>query len=370
MSETDAGLRERTLVTSYVCRVGYPSAKGALDRGNESFSRYAHYAEKAKNGMFCGMSELACCEAAYFRAELKNAEKLACQAVLKAQKAEQFQVENRALFFLLRLNLHMGNSAKITSLLRQLEAQLENEAFLNRYVLYDIVTGWFFAQLGQLDKISGWLKSDFEKSDLGTLSYGLECLVRAKYFFAEAKYHAVLAALENHGGAYGPEAFLLGKLEITVLKAVCFYRIGNRDAAFRCLEEAYNISADDHLDMPFIELGRDMRTLAVFALKNKGCAIPREWLEKIHKKSSTYAKKLACVVSGIQNCGYAPGALTKKEAEILKDMCHGLSRSEIAFNHNLSVNTVKAAVQIIYAKLGAQNIADAIRIAVAQKIIE
>jgi DNA-binding CsgD family transcriptional regulator len=62
--------------------------------------------------------------------------------------------------------------------------------------------------------------------------------------------------------------------------------------------------------------------------------------------------------------------LTKKEAEILKDMCHGLSRSEIAFNHNLSVNTVKAAIQIIDAKLGAQNIADAIRIAVAQKIIE
>jgi LuxR family maltose regulon positive regulatory protein len=369
-SETDAGLRERTLVASYVCRVGYPSAKGELDRGNEIFSGYAHYAEKAKNGMFCGMPELARCEAAYFKADLKNAEKLACQAVLKAQGAEQFQVENRALFFLLRINIHMGNSVKITSLLRQLEAQLENEAFLNSYVLYDIVIGWFFAQIGQLDKIPGWLKSDFEKSDLGTLSYGLESLVRAKYFFAEAKYHAVLAALENHGGAYGPEAFLLGKLEITILKAVCFYRTGNRDAAFQCLEEAYNISADDRLDMPFIELGRDMRTLAVFALKKEDCAIPREWLEKIRKKSSTYAKKLACVVSGIQNRNCVPGALTKKEADILKDMCHGLSRSEIAFNHNLSVNTVKAAIQIIYAKLGAQNIADAIRIAMAQKIID
>ncbi|MDR1960956.1 MAG: LuxR C-terminal-related transcriptional regulator [Gracilibacteraceae bacterium] len=365
-------LRERTLVSSYVCRVGYPSEKGELERGIEIFSKYAHYAEKAKNGMFRGMAELASCEAAYFKADLKNAEGLAYLAAQKAREAEQFQIENRALFFLLRIALHKGEPAKITTLLRQLRAQLEYGEFLSRHTLCDIVTGWFFAQTGQIDKIAGWLKSEFEKSDLGTLSYGLESLVRAKYLFAEAKYHAVLASLESRDKQYGPEAFLIGKLEIEALRAVCLYRLHDSAAAVRVLEDAYRISENDGLDMPFIELGKDMRTLAAVAMKREDCAVPRDWLEKIRKKASTYAKMLTCAVSGSRGGRVSAdlASLTKKETELLKDMCYGLSRSEIAVHHNLSMNTVKAAFQVIYTKLGAQNSADAIRIAAVKKIID
>ena len=61
--------------------------------------------------------------------------------------------------------------------------------------------------------------------------------------------------------------------------------------------------------------------------------------------------------------------LTKREVAILKDLSDGLSRSEIASNRNLSVNTIKMAVSIIYGKLNVSSLGEAIRAAIDNKII-
>jgi LuxR family maltose regulon positive regulatory protein len=187
------GPKERALVSSYVSRIGYPAAKGELERGNAIFARYVTYAIEDKDGLMRGMTELANCEVAYFKADLKQAEELAYRAVRKARISEQFQTENRALFLLLRIYIHRGDPERVRDILRQLEKQLENGEFLNSYTLYDITTGWFFAQIRQTDRIAGWLKSDFDRSDLNPLLFGLENLVRAKACFAEGRYPAALA---------------------------------------------------------------------------------------------------------------------------------------------------------------------------------
>ncbi|MDR0406300.1 MAG: LuxR C-terminal-related transcriptional regulator, partial [Clostridiales bacterium] len=223
-----------------------------------------------------------------------------------------------------------------------------------------------------VDRIAGWLKSDFEKSGLNSVLSGAENMTRAKYFMAEERYHAALAALKTQSGRYGAEAFLLGKLETTVMRAVCLYHIKDREGALHALREAYAASLTDDLDMPFIEAGKDMRTLTSVALKDPRCAVPGAWLEKIRRRSSTYAKKLAYVMSSYRSMDKqydARSLLTKKELEILTDLYHGLSRSEISANHGLSINTVKAMIPVIYKKLGAANVAEAIRVAVTLNLI-
>ena len=62
-------------------------------------------------------------------------------------------------------------------------------------------------------------------------------------------------------------------------------------------------------------------------------------------------------------------SLTKRETEILRDLAQGLSRAEIATSQNISPNTVKLVINIIYEKLCAHNMADAIRIAISRNII-
>jgi LuxR family maltose regulon positive regulatory protein len=125
--------------------------------------------------------------------------------------------------------------------------------------------------------------------------------------------------------------------------------------------------------MPFIELGKDMRTQTATALKEKSCTVPRAWLEKIQKKASTYAKNLSYVISEYRifhHLNDKAYTLSNREKEVLADMCHGLSRTEIACNRAISMSTIKTLIQSIHAKLGAQNTAEAIWIAARFKLIE
>lgn len=126
--------------------------------------------------------------------------------------------------------------------------------------------------------------------------------------------------------------------------------------------------------MPFIEFGKYMRTLTKSAMKDTNCTIPMQWLENIYMKSTTYSKKLLNIISeyrrenGLDH--NLQSSLTKKELNVLIDLCHGLSREEIALNQDLSVNTIKTMLENIYNKLGAVNAMDAVRIAVLNKLLK
>jgi LuxR family maltose regulon positive regulatory protein len=190
-------------------------------------------------------------------------------------------------------------------------------------------------------------------------------LVKAKRSFVEKQYETVLNILSLPGGIFGLDRFFLGCLEMVTLQAVTFYNMGEKAKAFTALEDAWNISVPDSLDMPFIELGEDMRALIGAWLSEKNGPIPRQWLETIRNKASAYAKKLSLVVEQyltMQQLRPVP-PLSFREKEVLTGLAHGLTREEIADDAAMSLNTVKNVISSIYAKLGAVNRADAIRIA-------
>jgi LuxR family maltose regulon positive regulatory protein len=123
--------------------------------------------------------------------------------------------------------------------------------------------------------------------------------------------------------------------------------------------------------MPFIELGKDMRTLTSFALREPDNVIPKTWLESVNRKSATYAKRQVHAITGYKRANNITDnvAISPREHEILTDLSHGLSRAEIAASRRLSINTVKMVINNVFMKLGAENLADAIRIATERKII-
>jgi LuxR family maltose regulon positive regulatory protein len=253
---------------------------------------------------------------------------------------------------------------------------LEKPDYLNRYIYYDIFTGWFYIQIGQIEKTASWLKNDFEESDLNSITFGFETLVKAKYHIYGKRYHAALAAIENQKSTYGFSGYLFGRITIAVVRAVCCYRLQDKSGAIRVLEEAWEQAAPNGLDMIFIEMGRDMRTLTAAALKDPSCTVPREWLEKIHRSASAYAKKVFAVSKAYQppkqdrHKDFAVSlSLSARELEVLIGLSQGLTREEIGGMASISVNTIKSIIQNIYSKLGAVNRADAIRIATSLGIL-
>ncbi|GHV69835.1 hypothetical protein AGMMS49928_14230 [Spirochaetia bacterium] len=359
-------------VPSYMCLVGI-CAQGELEKFIDALSASVPPLVSSLNGCGYGMDYLARAELAFFRADLEGAEQFCSQAVRNAQARNQHEIKHRSLFYLLRINAARGKVEKIRELLKQMNGMAEDVSFFNRHTFNDIGRGWFYAHLGETQKLAPWLKSDFEKSDLNSLSHGFETLVMAKGRFAEKKFSAALSSLESiRASRFGARVFLLGRLEQTALEAVCRYHNDDRAGAFESLKAAYCLAEPEGLDMPFIELGWDMRTLAGAALKEKNCPVPRPWLEKIQRSAASYAKKFIIVKEEFRNEGKAfrEEILTPREQRILSALARGFTRGEIARDNALTINDVKGILRSVYNKLGALNRADAIRIAAARGLVK
>ncbi|GHV48248.1 hypothetical protein FACS1894204_12400 [Synergistales bacterium] len=358
-------------VGACACRVGAPE-KGHIEKFIEAVEKSIPYVSRTINGCMWGLDDLLKAETAYFKSDMKNCLRFAHAALYKAREKEQYEIENRALFFLLRVGIATGSYPKIQAVCKQLELQLENSEYAKRYNLYDIAMGWYYITIRQDGQAAQWLKNAFYEDDMDSPRRGQENMVSTKYCLVTKKYHELLVLLENQRDKYRAGAFLFGQIEQKALTAICQYHTKERQEAMKSLKAAYDLAYPNSLDMFFIEKGNDMRTLTGAAMKDASCGIPREWLKKIHVRASTYAKNLAWVISEYKKDNHLKNEprLTDRELKILTDLSHGLSRTEIAANQDLSINTVSATLQMIYTKLGAGNVLDAIRIAMSLKLLE
>jgi LuxR family maltose regulon positive regulatory protein len=346
--------------------------KGEIDAFIAAVETAVPYVMHSMNGCMYGLDDLCRAEYAFFRAALPESEAFANEALRKAGEKGQYDIEHKALFYLLRIALARGDYGKLEDIIARFRAQLAREEYANRNIMYDIACGWFYAHIGATDRIAPWLKNDFEESDLSSLIAGLETEVRARYQLAEKKYPMALASVNNGENRFGMKYFIFGRVTMKCLEAVCLYRNGEAAAAIGALEEARVMAAPNGLDMFFIELGKDMRALAGAALREGTEVIPRDWLRRILNMSAGYAKKIFAVAEKYgakQGKEAGGGELSGREREILTGLSRGLTRKELAGDLSLSVNTVKSVIKSVYNKLGAVNRSDAVRIAVKRGII-
>jgi LuxR family maltose regulon positive regulatory protein len=357
-----------------LCRVTSEEA-GEAEKYIAAISAAVPYTSVTFGGCALGMDDLCRGELAFFRGDMSEAERFVLRSLQNARRGAQYETETRALFYLVRINLARGNYGAIEDLLQQLKALLDTQDYPTRFTHYDIVTGWYYAHVGQTDKLALWLKNDFEESDLNSIVFGLEIMVKAKYHFSEKHFSVALAVLESRESANSLWAFLLERIELKILEALCRYQLKDKDGAFAALETAYRLARPNAFSMAFTELGKDMRALAQAALKDGAPNIPREWLEQVYRDAAGYAKKHFTVTehdrSAASRRGDGPGVhLSCREVEVLTGLCQGMTREEIAGLSSLPVNTVKSVIRSIYNKLGALNRADAVRIAASLGLVQ
>jgi LuxR family maltose regulon positive regulatory protein len=318
-----------------------------------------------------GLPELARSEYAFFRGLASEAEHHALCCLNRAHEAGQFEIEGRALFLLIRIYLQKGRYRQIKSALSQLETLTEEAGFMNRYLLFELVSSWLFTTIGEFGRVENWLKSPLWSSTASTLFDGLDDVVRLRYYLATKDYQTLLDFASSRTARQSVSRYLLSRIGLMLTQAVCHNQLGNRTTALSFLRKAYELTQPNGFDMPFIEMGNPMRTLAGMALREKAAGIPASWLENMRSRATTYAKRVAYVRSCyLEDHNIAADVhLTSKELEVLNDLAQGLSRMEISMAHDISINTVKSMLPIIYQKLGAENALDAIRLATTKGLL-
>jgi LuxR family maltose regulon positive regulatory protein len=359
----------KVALSALVSKVG-TTRPGAMEEYLDAMTRFVPLMGSVLNGCMYGMDDLARGELLFYKSDLKNAVKFLKQALYKAEERNQYEVRNRALFYLLRVAVSDGDFGEIQAILKSLEEQLVIKEYHARFKTFDIVSSWFYAFLDRPCQIAHWIRSgNFGKSFHGTFRVDFVDFVRAKCYYSDKRYHELLSFIESEPAF---TEVLFGKLEIKLLEAACQYQLKNRGASMTALREAYELSYTNRLTMPFVELGKDMRTLTRAALRDENRGIPVEWLEMINRKSSTYSKRLLLILSEYKKANNIKDDthLSARETEILQDLYEGLSRAEIAANRDLSISTVKMVLNTLYAKLGANSLADVIRIAISLNLIK
>ncbi|MCL2106515.1 MAG: LuxR C-terminal-related transcriptional regulator [Oscillospiraceae bacterium] len=367
---TPLGSMRVATVAPYTVRIGR-GAKGEPEKYIEALARAVPAAARIMDGCMAGLDDLARAELAYYQADIARCRQFAMQALFVAREKGQHEIESRALFYLMRAGLAAGKYEPVKEAVRQMIEQLDTPEFINRYIRFDIQTGWFYGSIGQREHIADWLKSDFSASRSETVISNYEDFARAKYFLLEQDYRGMLAMLSSRGGGFSIGRYLFGQIGLEAYRAVCLYNLREPKEAFEALRGAYELAAPNSLDMIFIEMGNHMRTLVAAARGTAGFGIPDAWLERIQKKAATYAKRVGQVKSQYRLAEGIDGSarLTQKELDLLRDLSHGLSRSEIALARGNSISTVKTMLQYIYEKLGAENSMDAVRLAVAKGML-
>lgn len=347
---------------------------GGFEKFIEAIFDVAPYATRVMNGCGFGMEYLSATKMSYNTGNFKSAEKNAYQAIYKAQQKEQNDMEIMSYFLLLRTSVARGDSYLSDNYFQVLKSQTKMQQSPNCLKTLDIAMSWFYVVIGQYSKVSDWIKNknkeDEEKSlneIFSPVCLGVDTLICARYYLAQNKYSEVLDIFKNEDNLYGADNFLLGTIEIEVLRSICYLHFGYNEKTLDSLEKAYELSVGNSLIMTFIEYGKQMMQLIMFAKQNEKCKIPKDWLNDIYEKSSSFAKHITHISSYSKTTTYNNEFenvwLTEQETQILTDICNGFSREEVSINNKIPINILKSIVKSIYDKLGVTNTVDAIFVA-------
>jgi LuxR family maltose regulon positive regulatory protein len=308
----------------------------------------------------------------FYRNDIRAAEPLFFQAIESARKCKHFDVLQRALFYTLRVAIVQGDRKKTEQTLRDLKSLLDEENYVRRFITYDITIGWYHCIIRQQDEISDWLKTEFAPYAHANFIENFGAHINANYFYLKRNFMPLMAYIRE---SKQRESILYGRVEMFAMEACAHYQMKNKAQAWAAFKEAYETAAPNGIVMPFIELGKDMRTLASSALREQHTDasienIPREWLESIGRSATSYAKNQSMLITlNQQTNSNNTKALSAREHDILSDLYHGFSQSEIADKRSLSVNTVKMVTKSIYDKLHVHKISDLVRIVAEQNLV-
>jgi LuxR family maltose regulon positive regulatory protein len=383
--EPAEGQVNQTNINTYMIQVGFPAESGEIDAFINGCAAAVPYTSVSMGGYLCGADALSRAELACFQGDLNRAEQFAREAMYRGREKKQYEIVNRALLYLMRIGIHKGDTAGIQELERHMQALLEKDEYVNRYIIHDIIMGRFYARLGLTGKIAPWLRQERGERETNAQFRGFDTLINVFCLVAEKDYLEALLALEMAQAKSEVRTFLLGFLEMAALEAVIRHQLGDGEGAFRALKKAYDVACPNALVIPFVELGENMYSLIGALLKARGERgeeksgaqsggeeeIPQAWLQAIRSGASAYAKK--CSLVAAQYAGReAPLALgfSEHERAILNSLSQGRTVEEIAGEMGISGNMVKSVIRSLYAALGASNRAGAIRAATAMGLLQ
>ena len=323
---------------------------------------------------FKGLDDLYVSKLYSLKGDYNSAIENVYKCITKSRKNKCIFILIEALFLKMRIMLVKGKDDEFWDTYKMVieEYDKQNDIHILRYVNH--IKNWVFSMIGDLSMNPSdyYIKrpeyiEDSDSIEQQELICHAYLLIRHEEF---SKALGMMEALKDdiHNG----NRQWLTKLKIYITNAVCYYGLNDFEMAYKNLYEAYCMAYENDVILPFIEYNSYMRTLVGNTSKYNIYSFDKEWVELIRKKSSYFAKFLSSfkrVYMSIKNTDKKIKSLTKREKEILRLLSKGFTFEEISKNIYISTSTVSKHISNIYKKLDVVNRAEAIQVAMVNKLI-
>ena len=257
----------------------------------------------------------------------------------------------------LRLLLHLGMGLLMSGRRRQREALAEYSAaehfqaqLEGSHALMRQLTGFRLATQARLGEV-GEARASLAALDADLANSGEIGNARADICLAEGNPADALAAVHDVLNGTAPAIGYMTVVEANLLAALAHRELGDQRAAFAAIERALALAEADRLVLPFAMTGSV------------------ELLEAMPGHQTAHPALLAGILDVMRGSSISPAntsalaeieKLSPSELRVLRYLPTNLSRSEIASQLSVSVNTVNTHIRNIYAKLQTQDRSSAV----------
>lgn len=322
---------------------------GKLESEVTEFTEAMPHYSRLTGGHGSGAEIVMQAERYYFTGDFERAEILANKALYVARSSGQTAIVMCVLFLLMRLDILKGNLTPVMAVMQQTREDIKRQRLYQYIHTLDLSEGFVYACLGQARKIPAWIANgDLKDSSIYFPTYAFFNIVYGKALLINGQYLKLLGLAEQFIAVAGILPNLLGQVYAYIYLAAAHHRLQHRHAAQASLRQALEISAADHLIMPFVENGDDLGPLLG---EVSGDGRYAGFIGRVKGSYAAFAPRLAAMRSA-EEAGECVPSLTARECEVADLVAAGLSNQAIARELIIEETTVKKTLQNIYAKLG------------------
>lgn len=251
-------------------------------------------------------------------------------------------------FVLLRYLILHGKKKDFEEAVRECEHLLQNSKTNSTILVYefDLMMGYLYAILGQLDKIPLWLrKRQLDNCNLIIRDSRNGCMVYGIYLCRKKRWIQLAANAEEMMLSFSDTRHVFSEIYANLFCAIAYWSTNKQEKAKDYYLAAWELASPDNIMMPFVELSEDL-----FPIWQ---SIPNH--DEFPLKLEELCLQWKISMRSFKNDEHKEAIFTPREKEIMDLLIQGFRNIEIGTKMHIAQVTVEKNLTNIYRKIGVSN---------------